>query len=225
MKEVSIVKNDTPKEYQQHASCPHSQISKNKMVLGISFAIITFYMVVEFLGGYWFNSLTLMADAGHMANDSLSIFLAWIGLFLSLRWQKWFALINGISLVWVSIWIFIEAITRWQAPIEIAALPMLGVALLGCGINLLVAFIMLKSNRHNLNIRAAYLHVLVDLFGSVVAIIAGISAWWLNWQWVDVVASGILSIFVLQSGISTVFQAIKSLYSSDDNSLPNDHSH
>ncbi|HHF1233824.1 TPA: cation diffusion facilitator family transporter, partial [Haemophilus influenzae] len=205
--------------------CPHSQISKNKMVLGISFAIITFYMVVEFLGGYWFNSLTLMADAGHMANDSLSIFLAWIGLFLSLKWQKWLALINGISLVWVAIWIFIEAVTRWQAPIEIAALPMLGVALLGFGINLLVAFIMLKSNRHNLNIRAAYLHVLVDLFGSVVAIIAGISAWWLNWQWVDVVASGILSIFVLQSGISTVFQAIKSLYSSDDNSLPNDHSH
>ncbi|HHF3768452.1 TPA: cation diffusion facilitator family transporter, partial [Haemophilus influenzae] len=196
-----------------------------KMVLGISFAIITFYMVVEFLGGYWFNSLTLMADAGHMANDSLSIFLAWIGLFLSLKWQKWLALINGISLVWVAIWIFIEAVTRWQAPIEIAALPMLGVALLGFGINLLVAFIMLKSNRHNLNIRAAYLHVLVDLFGSVVAIIAGISAWWLNWQWVDVVASGILSIFVLQSGISTVFQAIKSLYSSDDNSLPNDHSH
>ena len=225
MKKISTVQNNPPKAYQQHASCPHSQISKNKMVLGISFAIITFYMVVEFLGGYWFNSLTLMADAGHMANDSLSIFLAWIGLFLSLKWQKWLALINGISLVWVAIWIFIEAVTRWQAPIEIAALPMLGVALLGFGINLLVAFIMLKSNRHNLNIRAAYLHVLVDLFGSVVAIIAGISAWWLNWQWVDVVASGILSIFVLQSGISTVFQAIKSLYSSDDNSLPNDHSH
>lgn len=225
MKEVFIVKNHSPKEYQQHASCPHSQISKNKMVLGISFAIITFYMVVEFLGGYWFNSLTLMADAGHMANDSLSIFLAWIGLFLSLKWQKWLALINGISLVWVAIWIFIEAVTRWQAPIEIAALPMLGVALLGFGVNLLVAWIMLKSNHHNLNIRAAYLHVLVDLFGSVVTIIAGISVWWLNWQWVDVVASGILSIFVLHSGISTVFQAIKSLYSSDDNSLPNDHSH
>ncbi|EGT75656.1 putative zinc transporter-like protein [Haemophilus haemolyticus M21127] len=195
------------------------------MVLGISFAIITFYMVVEFLGGYWFNSLTLMADAGHMANDSLSIFLAWIGLFLSLRWQKWLALINGISLVWVAIWIFIEAVTRWQAPIEIAALPMLGVALLGFGINLLVAFIMLKSNRHNLNIRAAYLHVLVDLFGSVVAIIAGISAYWLNWQWVDVVASGILSLFVLYSGISTVSRAVKSLYDSNTNLLLDDHSH
>ena len=218
MEKISTVQNNHPKEYQQHGSCPHSQISKNKMVLGISFAIITFYMVVEFLGGYWFNSLTLMADAGHMANDSLSIFLAWIGLFLSLKWQKWLALINGIS-------IFIEAVTRWQTPIEIVALPMLGVALLGFGINLLVAFIMIKSNRHNLNIRAAYLHVLVDLFGSVVAIIAGISAWWLNWQWVDVVASGILSLFVLYSGISTVFQAVKSLYDSNTHFLLDDHSH
>ena len=225
MEEISTVQNNLPKECQQRVSCLHSQNSKNKMVLGISFAIITFYMVVEFLGGYWFNSLTLMADAGHMANDSLSIFLALIGLFLSLKWQKWLALINGISLVLVAIWIFIEAVTRWQTPIEIAALPMLGIALLGFGVNLLVAWIILKSNHDNLNIRAAYLHVLVDLFGSVVAIIAGISAWWLNWQWVDVVASGILSIFVLHSGISTVFQAIKSLYSSDDNSLPNDHSH
>ena len=225
MKKISTVQNNLPKECQQRVSCLHSQNSKNKMVLGISFAIITFYMVVEFLGGYWFNSLTLMADAGHMANDSLSIFLAWIGLFLSLKWQKWLALINGISLVWVAIWIFIEAVTRWQAPIEIAALPMLGVALLGFGINLLVAFIMLKSNRHNLNIRAAYLHVLVDLFGSVVAIIAGISAYWLNWQWVDVVASGILSLFVLYSGISTVSRAVKSLYDSNTNLLLDDHSH
>ena len=225
MEKISTVQNNPPKGYQQHASCPHSQISKNKMILSISFAIITFYMVVEFLGGYWFNSLTLMADAGHMANDSLSLFLALIGLFLSLKWQKWFALINGISLIWVAIWIFIEAVTRWQTPIEIVALPMLGVALLGFGINLLVAFIMLKSNRHNLNIRAAYLHVLVDLFGSVVAIIAGISAWWLNWQWVDVVASGILSLFVLHSGISTVFQAVKSLYDSNTHFLLDDHSH
>lgn len=212
-------------EHHEHAHEHHDHIPQNKKILAFSFIVITGFMIIEFLGGYWFNSLALMADAGHMANDSLSIFLAWIGLFLSLRWQKWLALINGISLVWVAIWIFIEAVTRWQAPIEIAALPMLGVALLGFGINLLVAFIMLKSNRHNLNIRAAYLHVLVDLFGSVVAIIAGISAYWLNWQWVDVVASGILSLFVLYSGISTVSRAVKSLYDSNTNFLLDDHSH
>lgn len=56
------------------------------MVLGISFVIIIFYMVVEFLGGYWFNSFILMVDVGYMVNDSLFIFLVWIGLFLSLKW-------------------------------------------------------------------------------------------------------------------------------------------
>lgn len=70
MEEISTVQNNPPKEYQKRVSYLHNQSSKNKMVLGISFAIIVFYMVVEFLGGYWFNSLTLMADAGHMANDS-----------------------------------------------------------------------------------------------------------------------------------------------------------
>lgn len=65
--------------------------------------------------------------------------------------------------------------------IEIDVLLMLGVVLLGFGINLLVVFIMLKSNCYNLNICVVYLYVLVDLFGLVVVIIVGISVWWLNW--------------------------------------------
>ena len=52
-----------------------------KKILALSFAIITGFMIVEFVGGYWFNSLALMADAGHMANDSLSLFLALLALF------------------------------------------------------------------------------------------------------------------------------------------------
>ena len=67
---------------------------------------------------------------------------------------------------------------------------------------------MMKGDHENLNIKAAYLHVLADLFGSLVAIIAGLSAWLLNWQWVDLVASSILSLLVLRSGINVVRQAI-----------------
>lgn len=71
---------------------------------------------------------------------------------------------------------------------------------------------MLKSDRENLNIRAAYLHVLADLFGSVVAIVAGLSAWLWNWQWGDLVASVILSILILRSGTRIVRQAIQDLH-------------
>lgn len=211
--------------HHDHSHHNHSHTPKNKKILAISLAIITSYMVVEFLGGYLFNSLALMADAGHMANDSLSLFLALIALFLSVKWQKWFALLNGVSLVVVAIWILWEAVERWQAPVEMIALPMLSVAVIGLFVNILVAWIMLKSDHDNLNVRAAYLHVLADLFGSVVAIVAGLSAWLLNWQWVDVVASGILSLLVLRSGLSVVNQAVKGLRQKSEHFSVESHTH
>lgn len=217
--ENTFVKKDLHSEHQ------HSHTPKDKKILGISLLIITSYMVVEFLGGYFFNSLALMADAGHMANDSLSIALALIALFLSVKWQKWFALLNGVSLVGVAIWILLEAVERWQAPIEMVVLPMLSVATIGLLVNILVAWIMLKSNQDNLNVRAAYLHVLADLFGSVVAIVAGLSAYLLNWQWVDVVASVILSLLVLRSGVFVVCQVFKALRDNSENFSVENHDH
>ncbi|OOF78597.1 Co/Zn/Cd efflux system protein [Rodentibacter caecimuris] len=217
--ENTFVKKDPHSEHQ------HSHTPKDKKILGISLLIITSYMVVEFLGGYFFNSLALMADAGHMANDSLSLMLALIALFLSVKWQKWFALLNGASLVGVAIWILLEAVERWQSPTEMMALPMLGVAVVGLLVNILVAWIMLKSDQDNLNVRAAYLHVLADLFGSVVAIVAGLSAYLLNWQWVDVVASVILSLLVLRSGVSVVWLAFKALRDNSENFAVESHDH
>ena len=186
----------------------HAHTPTNKKILSTSLVIISSYMIIEFLGGYYFNSLALMADAGHMANDSLSLLLALIALFLNAQTQKRFALLNGTSLIVVAIWILVEATERWQYPTTMLALPMLGVAITGLLVNIFVAWLMMKGDHENLNIKAAYLHVLADLFGSLVAIIAGLSAWLLNWQWVDLVASSILSLLVLRSGINVVRQAI-----------------
>ena len=186
----------------------HAHTPTNKKILSTSLVIISSYMVIEFLGGYYFNSLALIADAGHMANDSLSLLLALIALFLNAQNQKRFALLNGTSLIVVAVWILVEATERWQYPTTMLALPMLGVAITGLLVNIFVAWLMMKGDHENLNIKAAYLHVLADLFGSLVAIITGLSAWLLNWQWVDLVASGILSLLVLRSGINVVRQAI-----------------
>ena len=194
-------------EHHDHSS--HAHIPQDKKILALSLAIITGFMVVEFVGGYWFNSLALMADAGHMANDSLSLFLALLALFLSAQKQRYIALLNSGSLIVVALMILVEAIQRWQNPIEMMALPMLGVASLGLLVNLFVAKIMLNSDHDNLNIKAAYLHVLTDLFGSVIAILSGLSAYFLGWQWVDPLASMILSILVLKSGIGAFRLALK----------------
>ena len=187
-------------EHHDHSS--HEHIPQDKKILALSFAIITGFMIVEFVGGYWFNSLALMADAGHMANDSLS-------LFLSAQKQRYIALLNSGSLIVVALMILVEAIQRWQNPIEMMALPMLGVASLGLLVNLLVAKIMLNSDHDNLNIKAAYLHVLTDLFGSIIAMLSGLSAYFLGWLWVDPLASMILSVLVLKSGIGAFHLALK----------------
>ena len=194
-------------EHHDHSS--HEHIPQDKKILVLSFAIITGFMVVEFVGGYWFNSLALMADAGHMANDSLSLFLALLALFLSAQKQRYIALLNSGSLIVVALMILVEAIQRWQNPIEMMALPMLGVASLGLLVNLLVAKMMLNSDHDNLNIKAAYLHVLTDLFGSIIAILSGLSAYFLGWLWVDPLASMILSMLVLKSGIGAFRLALK----------------
>ena len=196
-------------EHHDHSS--HEHTPQDKKILALSLAIITGFMVVEFVGGYWFNSLALMADAGHMANDSLSLFLALLALFLSAQKQRYIALLNSGSLIVVALMILVEAIQRWQNPIEMMALPMLGVASLGLLVNLLVAKIMLNSDHDNLNIKAAYLHVLTDLFGSIIAILSGLSAYFLGWLWVDPLASMILSVLVLKSGIGTFRLALKNI--------------
>ena len=196
-------------EHHDHSS--HEHIPQDKKILALSFAIITGFMVVEFVGGYWFNSLALMADAGHMANDSLSLFLALLALFLSAQKQRYIALLNSSSLIVVALMILVEAIQRWQNPIEMMALPMLGVASLGLLVNLFVAKIMLNSDHDNLNIKAAYLHVLTDLFGSIIAILSGLSTYLLGWLWVDPLASIILSVLVLKSGIGTFRLALKNI--------------
>ena len=196
-------------EHHDHSS--HEHIPQDKKILALSFAIITGFMVVEFIGGYWFNSLALMADAGHMANDSLSLFLALLALFLSDQKQRYIALLNSGSLIVVALMILVEAIQRWQNPIEMMALPMLGVASLGLLVNLFVAKMMLNSDHDNLNIKAAYLHVLADLFGSIIAILSGLSAYLLGWLWVDPLASMILSVLVLKSGIGTFRLVFKNI--------------
>jgi len=194
-------------EHHDHSS--HEHIPQDKKILALSFTIITGFMIVEFIGGYWFNSLALMADAGHMANDSLSLFLALLALFLSTQKQRYIALLNSGSLIVVALMILVEAIQRWQNPIEMMALPMLGVASLGLLVNLFVAKMMLNSDHDNLNIKAAYLHVLTDLFGSIIAILSGLSTYFLGWLWVDPLASMILSILVLKSGIGAFRLALK----------------
>ncbi|HLQ70682.1 MAG TPA: cation diffusion facilitator family transporter [Bacillota bacterium] len=185
-----------------------------KKVLLISFMIITGYMIVEAIGGFLTNSLALLADAGHMLSDAISLGIALLAFTLGekaanhsktygyKRFEILAAVLNGITLIIIAIYIFYEAIGRFLNPPEVASTGMLIVAIIGLVVNIAVAWIMLRGGdvEENLNMRGAYLHVISDMLGSIGAIIAALLIMFLGWGWADPLASVIVAALVLRSG-------------------------
>ncbi|MBW8347992.1 cation diffusion facilitator family transporter [Bacillus sp. IITD106] len=186
----------------------------NKKVLLISFNIIMLYMIVEAIGGYLTNSLALLADAGHMLSDAISLGIALLAFTLGekaanksktygyKRFEILAAVLNGVTLVLIAIYIFYEAIERFQNPPEVASTGMLIIASIGLLVNILVAWIMMRGGdvEENLNMRGAYLHVISDMLGSIGAIIAALLIIFFGWGWADSLASVIVAVLVLRSG-------------------------
>ncbi|MDN7246231.1 cation diffusion facilitator family transporter [Planococcus shenhongbingii] len=186
----------------------------NKKVLIISFAIITTYMVIEAIGGWLTNSLALLADAGHMLSDSISMGVAILAFTLGERvadYSKTYgykrfeiltAVFNGVTLVLIAIYIFYEAYHRFANPPEVASTGMLIIAAIGLLVNVLVAWLLMRGGdtKENLNVRAAFLHVLGDLLGSVGAVAAALLIMFFNWGWADPLASVIVAVLILFSG-------------------------
>lgn len=112
------------------------------------------------------------------------------------------AVLNGVTLVLIAIYIFYEAIQRFQNPPKIAPTGMLIIAIIGLLINILVVWIMLRRGdvEENLNMRGAYLHVVSDMLGPIGAIIAALLIMFFGWGWADPLASVIVAALVLRSG-------------------------
>ncbi|OAT80060.1 cation transporter [Bacillus sp. MKU004] len=185
----------------------------NKKALWISFIIITGYMIVEAAGGFLTNSLALLSDAGHMLSDSVSLGIGLLAFTLGekvadysktygyKRFEILAAVFNGVTLVFISIYIFYEAYHRFMEPPEVASTGMLIIAVIGLIVNIVVAWMLMHGDtEENLNLRAAFLHVLGDLLGSVGAIIAALLIMFFDWGWADPLASVIVAVLVLISG-------------------------
>lgn len=170
-------------------------------------------MIVEAIGGFITNSLALLSDAGHMLSDSVSLGVGLLAFKFGekvanysktygyKRFEILAAVFNGVTLILISIYIFYEAFKRFTAPPEVASTGMLIIASIGLLVNIFVAWILMRGDtEENLNLRAAFLHVLGDLLGSVGAIVAALLIIFFNWGWADPLASVIVAVLVLVSG-------------------------
>ena len=180
-----------------HDHHDHSHhLPDNEAIVGRAFALIAGFMGVEIVGGLMANSLTLLADAGHMFLDATALGLSWYALRLSKRnndhnlsygyhrFQVLAAFINGLTIFALIIWILVEAYSRLRAPEGMLALPAFAVAVVGFIVNI-VAFRWLHAADDNATVRSAALHVIGDLLGSAAAIVAALTVYFTGWLYAD----------------------------------------
>lgn len=178
------------------------------------------FMLLEILGGLWTGSLALLADAGHMLTDagglSMSLLAAWFArkpptptrTYGSVRTEILAVLVNGMMLFFVAGYILYEAVRRVWAPHEILSRPMLVIAILGLGVNLLGIALLHRGARESLNIHAAYLEVLSDVLGSIGVILAAVVIQTTGFLLTDPLISAAIGLFILPRTWGLLRQAV-----------------
>ncbi len=174
-------------------------------------ALTAGFTAIEVVGGLLTGSLALLADAGHMLSDNLSLglalFAAWLAgkpatperSFGYRRAEILAALANGVALVAISIWVFVEAFSRLREPTEVLGTPMLAVATLGLLVNVAGAFILSRSGGESLNVEGAMRHVIADALGSVGAMAAAGVIILTGWRYADPLISAAIGLLILAS--------------------------
>jgi cobalt-zinc-cadmium efflux system protein len=162
----------------------------------------------------------LLADAGHMLSDDLSLGIALLAIWLAERpatagrtfgYQRaeiLAALFNGVTLVAVAIWIFVEAADRFSDPPDVLAGPMLAVACLGLAVNAAAAALLHRRRADSLNVTAAFRHVVADLLASAGVVCAALVILATGWDYADPVASVAIGVLILASAWSIVRDAV-----------------
>lgn len=209
-----------------HGSHAHGGRGANRKRLAITLALVSAYMVAEVIGGLVTNSLALLADAGHMLSDAgalaLSLFAMWIAerpptprhSYGYYRTEILAALVNGATLVAISIFIFVEAWERFREPPEVQGALMMGIATGGLVVNLLGLWLLNAGRDESLNVRGAWLHVLTDALGSVGAITGGFLIWAFGWAWADPAVSVLIGVLVIFSSWNLLRETVAVLMES-----------
>jgi cobalt-zinc-cadmium efflux system protein len=189
------------------------RLAGQSSALRIALGITLVFMVAEAVGGWWANSLALLADAGHMLADVASLGLALLAARLAqqpatgrrtygyLRLEIFAAVINGVLLIGIAVLIIWRAFARLSGAPEVRSGLMLAVAAAGFLANVVTLRVLHGGHRHSLNMRGAYLHVLGDLLGSIGAVGAGAIILVTGWMPADAVVSTLIALLVALSAV------------------------
>jgi len=198
----------------EHRHHHHSEPSGSRPLV-IAVALTSGYALVELAGGLWSGSLALLADCGHLLTDAAALLFSLAAnkvaqrppserhSFGLARAEVIAAFVNSLALLAVVAWLLIEGVDRLRHPVHVNGAAVLVIAAVGLIINLSVAW-GLSRHRDNLNMRAALLHVLGDLLGSVAALVAGAVIYLTGYTVVDPLLSMLVSGLILRSTLGVL---------------------
>ena len=197
----------------------------------IPFTLIFVFAIIEAIGSWYTGSLALLSDAGHMFSDVVALGLAWLASVMAKRpnvarhrsgvsyAELTVSIINALTMLLVIVYVVIEAIDRFYNPHQVQGLGLTIIATLGLIVNLIVAKQLHHQAAHHgdsLNNRAAFLHVVGDLLGSIAAVAAGVGIYFTGWMPIDPILSLFISLLLLVFTLNLVRDIIITLRSENN---------
>jgi cobalt-zinc-cadmium efflux system protein len=199
---------------------------ESRRALAVALGLTASYTVVEVVGGVLADSLALLADAVHMLSDNIALAAALVAAWLATRpaspersyglrrAEVLAALANGVLLVALAIWIFVEAAMRLGDPGDVLGGWMLAIALVGMAVNVAAGLALSRAREHSLNVEAAFRHVFADLLGSVGVAVAAVVILATGWVEADPLVSILIGVLVLASAWSILRESTEILLES-----------
>lgn len=179
--------------------------------------------LAQVIGGIISNSLSLLSDAVHNFNDSMSLVTTLVTKKIAKKGantSKTFgykraeiigAFVNLITLVIVALFLVKEGIERFFVPETIDGLTMFWVAMIGLAANLITALLLWKNSRDDLNMRAAFIHIMADAISSVGVVVGGWLIIQYNWYIVDAILTLLIGSYILWQSYQMLRETIEIL--------------
>ncbi|MEO7256053.1 MAG: cation diffusion facilitator family transporter [Casimicrobium sp.] len=174
-------------------------------VFAIGIALNVTYAAIEAAAGFWLNSLSLVADAGHNFSDVLGLLLAWAAVWLSRREpssrhsyglgrSSILAAMANAMLLFAALGVIVwESMTRFANPQPIMTGPVVWIATIGILINGFTAWLFMRGSKTDINVRGAYLHMVADAAVSLGVVVSALVMAWTGWLWLDPLTSLIIA--------------------------------
>lgn len=196
----------------------HIPVRGNRLLAS---ALLNFIIsIAEIIGGLLSNSLSLISDALHNLSDGIAIFIAWMANVVSKRpsnAKRTFgykrieilaAFFNALILIAVSVYLFYESVQRIIEPEPVKGMLMLIVAFIGLIANLIAVLLLRFDSKRNINVKAAYLHLIGDTLTSVAVITGGILIYFLDIYWIDPIITILIGLYIIKQTWAILRQTI-----------------